>query len=685
MSRLIKIQIYFIIIFFFSLLPNSTQLEIDYKQKTINCKEVFLKISSFLIIVKCFFNPFRQIDFKNVYDYITKNLLYLTQSLFIIYIKELNFQLKLIFLFLLFLFFNFSFFKLKLTSIKTSLILYFHKEYSIKRLISIVKKNLTDDYFKIQLRIRSILMKILLKKKKIQLKETFFIFSNEECLLYKQFFSLFLNLESNFSYSIINSKRKGYVLDYNDNNLYIILSQIIFKKEVFFKIKPELSSTTSDSSSFIDLGLFTINLEDPLLLYNIYKKPCKSSFFDGFSSESSCKKAFFNVKIKFFKKSSRKNQKSNEDYDAFSLIFKDFYFQIEINEVTNIIKNIKESTMKESKNILNKVSHEVKSSCISINNLILQINQIIDNHLSGFNGNSQVKIFLEKITIFCDYMTNTIHQIHYLIDDFKSDLTFENNVNLKQEMVWLMNLTKTLMYSNNKYNIRVKLMIDNENSQFFIRTDKEKLRIILTEIIKNSINFTFSGEIILILTYSALNENEPIRKCQKQYSTKLTSIMNNSESYDKYVKIIIKDTGKGMSPQMIKQLKERMSILNGTSSFKSISQVNFAKTGALKIGLLTINSYLNLLNLSLEINSSLKKGTECVIVFNTSIGKSKESSNKYNIYEEGLFSNKNHEKKLFFPYFKDSFSLKRQVNKAFSFSFNQKKRNLLKIFNLPPW
>jgi hypothetical protein len=177
-------------------------------------------------------------------------------------------------------------------------------------------------------------------------------------------------------------------------------------------------------------------------------------------------KTFFNVKLKFSSKRKGKisKLKVKDDLHVKSM-FDDYNISICLCEITETISKLKVSAQNETRNIFNKVSHEIKSSCISINNLILQVNQSKDT------DTDTIQDCLDKITVFSDYMTNTIHQVHDIIDDFQSSILLYSHVNLKQEMIWVLNLAKTLLYTYNKPNVRLQLLIN----------DKEKTRIIFRQ------------------------------------------------------------------------------------------------------------------------------------------------------------------------------------------------------------
>lgn len=282
-------------------------------------------------------------------------------------------------------------------------------------------------------------------------------------------------------------------------------------------------------------------------------------------------------------------------------------FKLVLQDITPVIDILLVKKNKEIKNVLNKLSHEIKTSCISINTILSSVNQkIVDKNIKDQTSytNSFMKK-LEKISFFSEYMINTIHQINNYVDDFKNEnAKFPIVVNIKQELGWAYLFTKSLLFNQNKFNIKVKLLIDDDAPEF-ITTERDKFRILICEVIKNSVKHIFFGEIKIMLS------------CTKPNMKKSSlNVINQSVDYDdmndKTISITISDTGTGIKEKVLKSIKEYLE--DDIFFHNSV----FAVTGSLRLGFSTMKHYADDIGAMINIFSKDGKGTICDIILNKS-------------------------------------------------------------------
>ncbi len=292
-----------------------------------------------------------------------------------------------------------------------------------------------------------------------------------------------------------------------------------------------------------------------------------------------------------------------DDYKHINLLSSsNICFKLVLQDITEVIDILLINKNKEIKNVLNKLSHEIKTSCISISTILSSVNQKINRDETSDKYKSFIKK-LEKISFFSDYMINTIHQINNYVDDFKSESSkFPIKLNLKQELGWAYLFTKSLLFNQNKFNVKVKLIID-DNAPEFISTERDKFRILLSEIIKNSVKHIFIGEITIMLCY-----------IEKKTGKSTKNILNHSfyfeDNFENVISITISDTGTGIKEKDLMNIQE---YLNDDIFFHNSV---FAVTGSLRLGFTTMKHYADDIGAEIVVYSKEHKGTICNIKLN---------------------------------------------------------------------
>lgn len=262
---------------------------------------------------------------------------------------------------------------------------------------------------------------------------------------------------------------------------------------------------------------------------------------------------------------------SNSYYNSSGEINKDAIFVIE--DVTDIVLHQHKVLDKKYKNIINsKLSHEVKTPSIGI---ISQLSYVVEQLKDLLNWNEFKKLEFEfdKIGIMAEQILN----IMILMTDYvnglqNSEMNFEK-VELNKIAEFGYAIILSSIYNSSLYNkIKVNHTCSDDLLDVSVSVDVLKLKIILTEAIKNSLKNTFKGEISLLI----YEPNDKSKICLE-----------------------LKDTGCGILPDKLNDINQMWELLE-----LEHNQENFDDTDELlaSVGTALTTFYIDAgLNIGLEI------------------------------------------------------------------------------------
>lgn len=325
-------------------------------------------------------------------------------------------------------------------------------------------------------------------------------------------------------------------------------------------------------------------------------------------------------------------------------------FLIYFREVTDLLKKNNSNVETKYKNIIfAKLSHEIKTPCYALNYYIDEIENLIYQTRCKTHHKSIIEETL-KIKVLVDQIINSIFEMNEYtkgLDISKTELNDE--VNLKELIDWSFWLLNALLETNNDKNIQI-IINDPENyGRLSVKTHERFLKIIISEIIKNSVKYTQKGHIEIKLfieqpqTVTCHNGNEYSlsdipKKCASKSSSATSIISGNSGSLVKQVKtdfekkkeegfiiIAISDSGAGFSEKKVIELVQEFNRIdnfleakgeNCTFSFSHRHNNNvfenldsFADKGGLNLGLKLIKGFAYKLGIGLIFKSDPNKGT----------------------------------------------------------------------------
>lgn len=258
---------------------------------------------------------------------------------------------------------------------------------------------------------------------------------------------------------------------------------------------------------------------------------------------------------------------------------------------------------KKYKNLINgKMSHEIKTPCISMSYYLLDIKKWLMSTLDQSDHHK----FLSVITKL-KALTDQILNVNWIICDYTRSIgeceIDSSEIILNELIDWGYWYLKAVLGTDSKeieveieYNgisykqelLDHKNLLDDIPEEIEIYSDPIKLRLILSELLKNSLKYTTKGKISLSV----------------------------EEKHD-YVLIQVKDTGKGMDPNRLNSLNSLL--INLEKKFQDVNFIqtkiselvtpaNFAESGGFDIGLQLIKIYCFKLDIKFSIESESGNG-----------------------------------------------------------------------------
>lgn len=255
---------------------------------------------------------------------------------------------------------------------------------------------------------------------------------------------------------------------------------------------------------------------------------------------------------------SEKNKKANNSLKNSDLVSR-------IQQLEQII-NIKEEEVERLKaSFLSNISHEIRTP---MNAIMGFSNLLKDPNITDDERNS----FIECIN---DSSKNLLKIINNLILTAKSE---SEKIHIKECECVVNDLLKEIEKKHNNElhlignnNLKVKFA-NNHKKKLLIRTDKEKLKTILSNLIDNALKFTNEGKVII-----------------------------GFEIIDEDIKFFVKDSGIGIPEE------KQKSIFN---KFTQIEETRTRSYGGLGIGLTISNNLVQCLGGKMTLSSSVGKGSE---------------------------------------------------------------------------
>ena len=260
------------------------------------------------------------------------------------------------------------------------------------------------------------------------------------------------------------------------------------------------------------------------------------------------------------------NDKKFFDICVRKLKYKDDVLEIFIHDITHM-KMAEEVSIetKYKQKILAKIAHEFKTPLITITSLIHKIME------------KQKETRIEDPNIRClNHINNLSNYTIVLISDiiqYASDsIDLRLNiveVNLRDELEFCYNVLKTLVECNeNKANkIKTSIIIDDIIDSLEVATDQNRLKQIILNLISNSVKFTLSGYIKMIVKYLPQNNSVVIRVKDSGMGIKDT---DNHLIFQENVQLCVNheynSKGSGLGLSIVKNLAQS---LNHKISFKS--------------------------------------------------------------------------------------------------------------------
>lgn len=260
---------------------------------------------------------------------------------------------------------------------------------------------------------------------------------------------------------------------------------------------------------------------------------------------------------------------SNRSFQIYKIIEIDNMSCLITQEVTKILEVENKRSEQKYRNIfLAKMAHEIKTPCIAISCLT----SLIEGNEGNFLRDS-IKIFA-----LSELILNLISEIHLYINGFNQVDIHETDINIEEILKWSHSVLVTILECDNRKEAAISPILsisEKLGNGTVMKSDERKLKIILSQLMKNAIKFTTEGQIII-----GLEESEE----------------------ESYYNIFIKDTGCGMNARTIENILDM-------NKKKFDEDELFLKQGGLGIGLKIVNFLCSKLDIKLSIESREGEGT----------------------------------------------------------------------------
>lgn len=306
-----------------------------------------------------------------------------------------------------------------------------------------------------------------------------------------------------------------------------------------------------------------------------------------------------------------------------------------IIDVTDIISHQHSIVDSNYKNIINaKLSHEITSPCLAVSTVI----SILQKKLKKFLDRKKLKVCYKdivKLDSLNEQIQNSILVTVEYINGLRNTKVKSELIELKKLTDFAFNLIVSNLHNNKSKNIRPKndFQIDEDIKDVLILIDFSKMKLAISEVVKNSIKFTHEGEIIIKVYF-------------KKDKTKI------------YLNII--DTGSGINDKTLKEIIDKFSTLedryfnsypenNSVMDIQSIAKKqikHFFNHAGLNLGLEIIKIICLKSDVKVEIKSAPSRGTS--ISFEFKIAKFRKSFKKLYYSSVNLFK-KNYSKESTTP------------------------------------
>jgi signal transduction histidine kinase/CheY-like chemotaxis protein len=220
---------------------------------------------------------------------------------------------------------------------------------------------------------------------------------------------------------------------------------------------------------------------------------------------------------------------------------------------------------------LSKIAHEFKNPLLCISELVQQVddNLVTNVESKAENNNSEL---LKQIKSLSDYLIILVKDMDYFSQ--KSTAPIEKKVEIdKVNLTDIVNFCKDIVNaliqkSHKQANLTFQVIRDT-NIPIYIKTDEIKLKQILINLLSNAVKYTYNGSINLKITLE-----------------------------NKYLKLQVNDTGKGISEMLLDKIFIPFS--------NEFDQLNKVSSG---LGLSIVKELLELLGSKIEYTSTIGKGS----------------------------------------------------------------------------
>jgi signal transduction histidine kinase/CheY-like chemotaxis protein len=285
-------------------------------------------------------------------------------------------------------------------------------------------------------------------------------------------------------------------------------------------------------------------------------------------------------------------------YDSVEEIYEVIY-----NDATRAkkIEEIK-AEMKYKTIFLSKVAHEFKNPLLCVSELIKEIHEIRDLK----NNNNSLISTISDIKNLCDYMLILVQDFDFLsMKEIRKNLNFHfDKTNIKDTLNFAINIFRTRAALNKK-DIEIFYKIDPDVPDD-IFTDEIRIKQVLINLLSNSYKFTDKGQISLH-----------------------AKLLPNSDN--NLIKINVIDTGCGIP-------KDKLSLL--TTPFSKLEAKNNQHGAGLGLGI--VKDMIEVLGSSLDIKSTIGKGTEISFLIDSGLNR---NINHNEINENWIKVNRNNLRK----------------------------------------